>query len=546
MLDSMMEEQVLALGKDLHKILPYKDEQNDKLVSQGLRLFQQRSVYGVKASRTEIQAQVQDVVPVKVKLDLDFPMLSRCSCPRDGWCRHRMAVYFYMYEKLGNVNEWYGMWRNGGKLPEDDSAGSKPDLTKLHPSLKRASDLMKTRTDQNRTPEGWYSILATRFEEELDLDELAKRSYMLDMMVNRAYRSLLKDAPLEREWKALYQLYTALFLYEHLGGWLVDYDMSEQSIESILQFLLDEMSESLLSLGVTAIPFAFDPFLDFIREKLIDMISSEQIGQLAIELYQYLWINLFKKKALREKEYDRLMDRLKAQEPMYAGERVAIIHQLLLLGENEKAQMLLEKEASWVLLPSETWIRYFFQYQQPEQAVVVLQGIKAKLPEFLNGLGNDYQRSDFSRWFLRQVENDYMIEREPGLLKNLYQYLLPYSYYNLSRLLFTEEDYHEWVELQQHLGYELGELEYLGLKELSKERPDLALPLYHHGIEKLIQNKNRDSYKQAVRYLKKLRTLYKKLKKPERFDQYMMILLDDTKRLRAFQEEVQRGNLVHA
>ena len=62
---------------------------------------------------------------------------------------------------------------------------------------------------------------------------------------------------------------------------------------------------------------------------------------------------------------------------------------------------------------------------------------------------------------------------------------------------------------------------------------------------KAIERKNRKSYKEAVRYLKKLRTIYKKLNKKTTWEYYLENLLEDTKRLRAFQEECQRGKLVH-
>jgi hypothetical protein len=45
--------------------------------------------------------------------------------------------------------------------------------------------------------------------------------------------------------------------------------------------------------------------------------------------------------------------------------------------------------------------------------------------------------------------------------------------------------------------------------------------------------------------LKKLRSIYKKLNKETTWEYYLENLLEDTKRLRAFQEECQRGKLVH-
>ena len=48
------------------------------------------------------------------------------------------------------------------------------------------------------------------------------------------------------------------------------------------------------------------------------------------------------------------------------------------------------------------------------------------------------------------------------------------------------------------------------LRLIQKEAPECLLPYYHREVMKAIERKNRKSYKEAVRYLKKLRPIYKK------------------------------------
>jgi uncharacterized Zn finger protein len=81
---------------------------------------------------------------------------------------------------------------------------------------------------------------------------------------------------------------------------------------------------------------------------------------------------------------------------------------------------------------------------------------------------------------------------------------------------------------------------------ISKNNPSLLMPLYHDAVEFSISNRNRDSYKKAVKYLKKLRTIYKKEKMMDFWDTYLENLLLKTKRLRAFHEECKRGKLIDA
>ncbi|MNI87313.1 hypothetical protein D3C73_1445020 [compost metagenome] len=56
--------------------------------------------------------------------------------------------------------------------------------------------------------------------------------------------------------------------------------------------------------------------------------------------------------------------------------------------------------------------------------------------------------------------------------------------------------------------------------------------------------KNRDAYKQAVRRLKKLASIYKKLRELDRWNTYVEHLTTRYSRLRAFQEELRRGKLI--
>lgn len=46
--------------------------------------------------------------------------------------------------------------------------------------------------------------------------------------------------------------------------------------------------------------------------------------------------------------------------------------------------------------------------------------------------------------------------------------------------------------------------------------------------------------------MKKLRTLYNKLKRQDDWQLFLELLLEKTKRLRAFQEECKRGKLIDA
>ena len=84
------------------------------------------------------------------------------------------------------------------------------------------------------------------------------------------------------------------------------------------------------------------------------------------------------------------------------------------------------------------------------------------------------------------------------------------------------------------------------MKEIQKEQPEVLLPILHLQVVNLIAAKNRSSYREAVRYLKKLRTIYKKAKQVDVWESYIHFISEENKRLRAFQEELKKGKLLDA
>lgn len=79
---------------------------------------------------------------------------------------------------------------------------------------------------------------------------------------------------------------------------------------------------------------------------------------------------------------------------------------------------------------------------------------------------------------------------------------------------------------------------------MRKKRQKQRLPLYHLAAVEAIEERNRKSYRRAVRYLKKLRTLYKRLKRTDEWDAFIIHIANLHSRLRALQEELRKGKLI--
>lgn len=82
------------------------------------------------------------------------------------------------------------------------------------------------------------------------------------------------------------------------------------------------------------------------------------------------------------------------------------------------------------------------------------------------------------------------------------------------------------------------------LKDIEKKRQKWHFLFTIFFAVEAIEERNRKSYKRAVRYLKKLRTLYKRLKRTDEWDAFIIHIANLHSRLRALQEELRKGKLI--
>ncbi|MFD2117949.1 SWIM zinc finger domain-containing protein [Paenibacillus yanchengensis] len=122
--------------------------------------------------------------------------------------------------------------------------------------------------------------------------------------------------------------------------------------------------------------------------------------------------------------------------------------------------------------------------------------------------------------------------------------LLPHSYLELSEYLIATERYKAWAELQLYTGVKLEEVNMEQVRKVAASDPQQMLPLYHQSIDASISSRTRQGYRMAAKQLKALEKLYQQQAKTDSFQRYIYFIADKHKRLRAFQEELWKGNLI--
>ncbi|OAS19043.1 SWIM zinc finger family protein [Paenibacillus oryzisoli] len=134
-------------------------------------------------------------------------------------------------------------------------------------------------------------------------------------------------------------------------------------------------------------------------------------------------------------------------------------------------------------------------------------------------------------------------EAEADMWQSLEE-LLPTTYRIIEDLYYERRQWKRWIEMQIAQGYDPFTHRVHVLQPIEKESPELLLPYYHQAVEHYIRLKNRHDYKAAVRLLKRLEKVYKKMKQPERWEAFFTRFVSRFSRLRALQEELKKGKLL--
>ena len=288
---------------------------------------------------------------------------------------------------------------------------------------------------------------------------------------------------------------------------------------------------SSISLSIPVLRTILDRFFT-----LEDVSSSTSFS-----VYSLFWFQLFTSKAWRETELDEIKQITTDSEEIYFARTALAL--LLIKNEDWKEQFLLS--SSSIVPHAVRWMEWLLWDERIESAVTILKELPKKVPSYLESFTFDSEKRSFSHWLIRKLETGKIRMQSPESTIAVYESLLPYSSRHLGTLLLDSGHYKEWVELVHWIDFSPEELQIAGFKQLIEKRPDFAVPLLHQWVEQLIAQRQRDSYRKAVSYLKKLKKIYTQNKQTSKWDRYFASVLQQHKRLRAFQEECKRGKLIN-
>ncbi|WP_172196112.1 SWIM zinc finger family protein [Saccharibacillus qingshengii] len=208
------------------------------------------------------------------------------------------------------------------------------------------------------------------------------------------------------------------------------------------------------------------------------------------------------------------------------------------LGQDDRARKLLEEAADKP---------YFSPKKLPDfLSPPARAGEWERLADWLETFGPLLERAranltDYGRLWDRAAEH--LPDAEGRMWASL-RGMLPHASSLYEAKLLERGNWEGWMDYQLSTGAEPSGFKVSDLAPIEKNAPELLLPFYHQAAERLVEQRSRDGYKAAVRLLKRLEKLYRKMKREDRWNAFMESFNARYGRLRALQEELKKGKLM--
>ncbi|MEG0259394.1 MAG: hypothetical protein RR651_05930, partial [Lysinibacillus sp.] len=413
-----------------------------------------------------------------------------------------------------------------------------------------------------RSPESW-EIMAEEVMSRLLPEGRVLVGYSLTAARIDALERLRRHTPFEREWQPLYKLFMEFSVMDRIWAHIAklsDFDFDSAYMRYFSELCTQSITDLLDEMNGKSRLFATDPFYDALQHKVrIFLFERQGLFSSRFEIFLMLWEVVFHEKARRALELQivTLLEKdplnRTASDIMTLGDAASIhvnndvsfkaVHLVfyVLLQKEEQLQKNIEnitiddvaglyELADFAKRTGETWA-----------LPLILRAMLPFVQDFLHhSLPPGPRASHMNKLHMLYDHIDLTEQEEVALYSAFGVYgLQPFSFF-----LIKKERFDDWAALHHMHPSSLSYLEMCGLPDVLREAPSAVLPLYHVFAMQELEQKSRLNYKQAVRIWKSMRTAAKKSGKTAYFENYMLTVRTQFKRLRALQEEIEKGNLV--
>lgn len=482
-----------------------------------------------------------------VQLDLEAFRRSHCSCPHDRYCKHLVAVFFALYDSVGDPAEFllevFQERSNGGKSIQNSEQIESVSEAKKRRSTKLTQLQKVSVPTEDSSFERWLQYADQEYQ--TIAGRISTDGYRMDAEIDFIRPLSAIHETWSKPLQALHQLCILVFLAvkgdELAGsagkvahGYYAGH-LSHRILQTAIN-AVDAVSRRIVeeAMGDVVSRQQYTEMMVYLRETLLESPATEA----PLLVYLTLWIHLARLGADLAAETVTLKMQVSSIPEGYTsrvyGEQALLV--LYVLANQDDSAMPLAMAHAKATSTLKIALSALELMGEVDRYVRWLRVFTERSDLFDAG-----ERATFTPFWLTAVQLD------PSVAKACEQYLkryLPRTAHAYDMYLLVSEQYRAWVEERMMRGALPIHADKEALSVVEKADRGSLLPWYHQAIERAIRERNRASYKVAARMMKKLQGHYKKLKQAERFEAYVMDVKSRYSRFRALHEELQKKGLI--
>ncbi|MBP1153993.1 MULTISPECIES: SWIM zinc finger family protein [unclassified Paenibacillus] len=495
---------------------------NEVTLSRGFTYFKQQRVATLIISEDRlVQARVTGSEEYRVTLNLDKLRSSSCTCPVQTSCKHLAAVMMELANRFGYtatqiVNAKHHLKRTDSVSASESLLNSLPnmDVFGWHEFLNQYTSHVKPGYDQ-----GMFTDLLR---------------YQLQNIRKGAIPFLATD------W-IYFELHQELFILRKIKE-----QNAQGSVNYYTSFALYRMYDEIHALlkqksaqfNFTHSGERLKQTLSYIRQQL-----AEETGHKYLDygLYTALWKYWIAPHPKADDWVSQEINEIEKQPTDSPSDSLSTVRAFLYLHQSRsnEAWAALEASGSLKKAPASLFLPFLNHISDTRDWANLVDWLKRTASYFY---GQKTKELDaYISYWKEAIAHDPEAEKH---LWNVLEGMLPHSTPIIEDVLYEQRKWKPWVEMQILQGHDPLYHRVSVLQPIEKEAPGLLLPYYHQAIDHYVTLKNRHNYKLAVRLLKRLEKVYKKMKQIERWDRFLTGFMERHSRLRALQEEMKKGKLL--
>jgi hypothetical protein len=505
------------------KLLEYVAETyNEVTLSRGFTYFKQQRVANLIISETRVvQAKVEEPDNCHVALNLNKLGSSLCTCPVETSCKHLAAVMMELADRLGYpasqiMNAKLNLKRASSISSSESALMQLPsmDVSGWQQFLEHYTSSIKPTFDQGN----YVELLRHQLQniKKISIPFSDTDQIFFDMHQELSIIRKIKGQNAQGS-VSYYTSSTLYWIYEEFHTWLKQksalFNLSnsaermEQTLNYVRQLMAGESGHKYLDYGVYTVLWKYwiapDSEADHYVSKEINLLET--------------------------------MIEVNPSPSLSAAKAFLYMQQ----SKSREAWEALEANVTFKEAPAHLFIPFLTHLHDNQNWDEFVYWLKKSAFFFYGKRAKELDV--YANYWKKAI--DHLPQAEEQMWKVL-EDLLPHSYRVIEEVLYEQGKWKPWLEMQILQGHDPLYHRVSVMQPIEKETPKLLLPYYHQAVDHYVSLKNRHDYKLAVRLLKRLEKVYKKIKQTEQWEHFFSGFVERHSRLRALQEELRKGKLL--